>query len=296
MRPLLIEGMHGLGDNLYQRAVLRALGWEGVYLATPWPELYADMPIKCVRPNTKLRTQGKNVRRQPASSWHAAPAGATVRRWHYAARKGVSITEALLDDLGEARRPAEFVPPPVGAFTPGGSPYVFFRPATIRAEWRADARNPDPQYLARGVAAAVEAGLRAYGFADLHGRDEWLAPGPQPRLDGRWYAGEVHPADLMGAFARAACAVGGPGWVVPAALTFGTPLLLVFGGWGADNGPERLLGPLVGGHRIFPAMPDEFCRCSSWGHACNKTISGFDHDARLFATRFADRRSADLAA
>ena len=43
----LVDGMCGLGDNIYQRAVLKRLLLDGpVYLRTPWPELVADLVRK----------------------------------------------------------------------------------------------------------------------------------------------------------------------------------------------------------------------------------------------------------
>lgn len=48
--PVLVQGMHGLGDGIYQRAFLRNL--PGAYVETPWPELYADLDVKPVRPSS----------------------------------------------------------------------------------------------------------------------------------------------------------------------------------------------------------------------------------------------------
>ena len=61
--PVHYLGMHGLGDNIYQRAHVRQAVANGseIYLTTPWPQLYADLPgVRCVRPNSHLRTQAKN--------------------------------------------------------------------------------------------------------------------------------------------------------------------------------------------------------------------------------------------
>ena len=59
MKSLVVHGMHGMGDNLYQRAVIRQVG--PVFLHTPWPQLYADIPnVTCLKTGTRLRTQAKN--------------------------------------------------------------------------------------------------------------------------------------------------------------------------------------------------------------------------------------------
>lgn len=285
--------MHGLGDNLFQRMVLDALQWEGVYLVTPWPELYADMPIRCVRPNTKLRTQAKNVARRGAR-WAAAPRDARVVRWHYQQQPG-SILESLFRELGEAPRYVKPRPFPVApAGLPG--PAVFLRPSTVRAEWPAESRNPAPEYLAHGAAILRGAGLRVHGFADLHGLEERLTGGPQPVTDTAYYAGEFDTPHLFGALAGSVVALGGVGWLAPAALTFGVPLLLVFGGWGGSNSPERIFGPMVDSSKVTMAVPDELCMCHSAVHACKKSIRGFDEIARDFAARHVRREPVDLVA
>lgn len=76
-RPLFIRGMYGLGDNIMQRPFVRAAAErEGqVFLQTPWPELYADLPkVKPVRSMTRLRTQQKNERRVSPNLWARCPA------------------------------------------------------------------------------------------------------------------------------------------------------------------------------------------------------------------------------
>lgn len=61
MSGVMLEGMNGLGDNIYQRPFLRY--FPGSYIKTPWPEVYSDMDVFCVRSNTSLRTQHKNENR-----------------------------------------------------------------------------------------------------------------------------------------------------------------------------------------------------------------------------------------
>jgi hypothetical protein len=56
--PLFIEGMLGMGDNIYQRAFVKQLP-AGTYIRTAWPELYEDLPVLPVRSFTTLRTQRK---------------------------------------------------------------------------------------------------------------------------------------------------------------------------------------------------------------------------------------------
>lgn len=273
-RPLLLEGMHGLGDNLYQRAVLRRYCAERgpVYLSTPWPQLYADLPeVRCVRPATRLRTQRKNAARHDLA-WQRAPVAARPRRWHYVSRPG-SLLDALCTDLGIAPEAIDFNGPPVPSEP--RPPYVVVRPATVRQEWPAAARNPRPEYLAQAAAAARRRGLRIVSVADLAEGQEW-ALAPLPDADETYHAGELPLEWLLGLVAGAAGVIGGVGWLLPAALAYRVPMLLIYGGAGGHHGPERILDPRMDTSHIEQALPAAFCRCKDHGHACDKTITDME--------------------
>ena len=273
-RPWLLEGMHGLGDNLYQRAVLRhyATDHGPVYLTTPWPQLYADLKnVRCVRPATRLRTQGKNIARRDLI-WHRPPISARPRRWHYVRHSG-SLLQALCVDLGIAPETIDFSGPPIEL--PPRRPYVVVRPATIRQEWHAEARNPSPEYLASAARAARDAGLAVISVADLADGQEW-ALDPLPPADYRYHAGEFSVERLLALVAGAAGVIGGVGWLLPAAIAYRVPMLLIYGGAGGHHGPGRVLDPRLDISRIEQALPDRFCPCRDHAHDCDKTISNLE--------------------
>lgn len=64
---MFIRGMLGLGDNIYARAFVKK--HLGAYLETPWPQLYADIDVKCVRPSTQpaRKRRTSSVRRSGIS-------------------------------------------------------------------------------------------------------------------------------------------------------------------------------------------------------------------------------------
>src|SRR5512144_2511893 len=69
---VVIHGMHGMGDNLHQRAIVRQLleRYDVVYLETPWPCIYHDLRgprLRLIRKPTTLRTQAKNEERERQS-------------------------------------------------------------------------------------------------------------------------------------------------------------------------------------------------------------------------------------
>ena len=79
---MIIRSMLGLGDNIYQRAFIQDIT-EQVYLNTPWPELYADLPhVHFVKRETTLRTQAKNMSRQPWHMFERAVMGKGIRVRH----------------------------------------------------------------------------------------------------------------------------------------------------------------------------------------------------------------------
>src|SRR5581483_3798443 len=96
--PILVRGMHGHGDNLHQRAVVRQLLARGdsLFLETPWPCVYHDLVgprLALLSKGSKLRTQAKNAARQ---AWRftrrSAPPGAR--------QLAVSYTPAGVPDAG----------------------------------------------------------------------------------------------------------------------------------------------------------------------------------------------------
>lgn len=277
--------MYGLGDNIYQRAVVRALA--GIhYLRTPWPQLYADLPnIQCVRPSTHLRTQAKNAARGYA--WATPPRHLAPRRANYVQHHGTML-EGLCQAYGVSLPAVTFDLPAFPSPLPSGRPYVVVRPATVRAEWRADSRNPRAEYLDAAARAASAAGYQVVSVADLADGQEWL-DGSAPFADLQWHRGELGIEQLLGLVRGASGVIGGVGWMVPAAVAYARPMLLIYGGWGFHNGPARIFDSRMNISKIEAAIPDHFCMCSSARHACDKTISNLDQHIGQFLVRLAER-------
>lgn len=265
-----LRGMHGLGDNFYQRAVIRALGAGPHYLETPWPELYADLPVYPVKPVTKYRTQAMNIERY-AGQWRIAP-----RHVGQAQRIGYDGKGNMLQSMCRSvglldNTPLCFDGPQVAPFDEG-VPYVLIRPATVREEWRADARNPLPDYLDMAAHAAGRAGYRVISVASLVDGKEWALQ-PLPFAHVRYHSGQADLNDLLQLVAGASGCIGGVGWLLPAAVAYRRPMLALYGGWGKTNGPGYVLDPRMDCSRITQAVPDNFCMCSDPQHNCVKTIN-----------------------
>lgn len=291
---MFFDGMYGLGDNIYQRAVLRALT-EITYLKTPWPQLYADLPnIRCVRPATRLRTQSTNLMR--GWRWATPPASLAPRKANYVGRPG-TVLEGLCAAYGVSLPAVTFDVPSFGNYggVGGNEPYVVIRPATIRQEWRADGRNPLPEYLDAAACAAVAFGYKVISIADLKWPHEWIDGAP-PYADVRFHNGELNVEQCLELVSGAAAVIGGVGWLVPAAIAARVPMLLLYGGWGLPNGPHRILDARLDTSRIHQVMPDRFCMCKDPFHTCDKTVSDIGAQIDQFFARISHKKPASVAA
>lgn len=271
---MIIHGMLGLGDNLFERPFIKALP-KPVYLSTPWPSLFSDISgVHFIRPQTALRTQAKNIARH--ADWVMPPGRQPARHIRYGAE---GIIPGMTACFGVA--PAEFDLPPLPP-SPETGKYVVVRPATVRSEWRADTRNPDPAYITAAARIAYERGYRVVSVADLQEGAEWLVADP-PYADKYYHHGELPVEQLLSLVANASAVIGGIGWLVPAALAAKVPAWIICGGQGGYNAPE-LITP-KGQSNITFAVPDNFCRCRQKIHNCDKRIS--DYDSKL--AQWADR-------
>lgn len=266
----------GLGDNIYARAFVKI--YPGAHLETPWPELYSDLDVHCVRPVTQLRTQSKNIAKQ--SEW-ANPVNGAQLRIAYG-------RDRIIDGLRKSFRcePAEFDMPPFGE-SPVDGKYVLVRPATVRAEWRADTRNPLPEYIAFASAEMRRRGYTVVSVADLEPGKEW-AVGDLPDADIRYHNGELSVSRLMALTQHASAIIGGIGWIVPASIAAKVPAWIICGGQGGFNSPEHITDECMDLSKIEFIVPDNFCMCTLKQHSCDKRIS--DYESRF--ARWAERLPA----
>jgi hypothetical protein len=269
--------MGGLGDNIYQRPLVRHFAEAGpVWLSTPYPEIYADLEnVRPVRWATlDLRCQMKNMERQSADTWHLPPAAVRQVRLLYALRDMRSSISSELETHAGVRLPGLTMDLPDFGAPPLEAPYAVIRPATVRREWSNPARNPRPQYLNEAAKVLRRGGLKVVCVADIDGRREWLE-GELPDADVYWIRGELDTTRLLALVQHASVVVGGVGWLVPAALADRVPAVIVGGGVGGHNAPEVLVDRRMDAGRMRFLLPDRYCRCRNNRHQCEKTIRDF---------------------
>lgn len=269
---MIIQSMKGLGDNILQRAFVKATN-QPVYLDTPWPELYSDLQnVHFTKPSTMLRTQHKNICRQ-AMQWERTPVGHAVKRISYGNQGmfhgmrqafGFDPVKMDLPDFGHSKY---------------DRPYVVVRPVTVRSEWRADSRNPRLGYVTSVALKAKEFGYLVVSVADLEDGKEWAIE--IPPADIQFHRGELNVSQLLNLTQNASALIGGIGWIVPASMAQNVPAFIVCGGQGQYNHPSKITDSLQS-HRITFAMPDNFCMCATSQHDCNKEISDFEETMSKF--------------
>lgn len=285
MSDLYIRGMHGLGDNLHQRAVLRQLLPAGrIWLETPWPSVYHDLVgdrLALVDKGSVLRTQAKNAKREVGRfSRETAPAAARRRPLQVSyspelVRQHGSVLAAMSAHCGV--QPGDFTLPVPQAWRERAArwlaqwapqkPLLVYRPLVERAEWGGcPARNPDHESYAQLV-ASIRARYFVISVADLQPGAEW-AVGLDIGADVELHRGELDFETIAALTQAAALVISSPGFAVILAQAVGTPVCCIFGGYenAASFSAGSRYAPYLG---IQPINP---CQCFSHRHGCDKRI------------------------
>jgi len=269
---ILINGMKGLGDNIYQRAFIKKMG--KVWIDTPWPEIYEDLPVKFVSTRTTLRTQNKNISKQPRDRFDRFPGG-PMKSVSYGS---MPIMKGL--ELKFKFQPAELDLPDYDE-SPVEGDYVVIRPVTLRREWQAETRNPLPEYIEQSAQILMEQGIKVVSVADLEDGEEWIV-GNEPYSDVKFHKGELSVKQLLALIKNAKLVIGGIGWIVPACIAYKTPAWIVCGGNGAWNHPNQITSEQMDLSSIDFIFPDNYCMCASKAHNCDKKITGYRDKFRSY--------------
>lgn len=287
-----VLGMHGLGDNLHERAIIRQLmARDNVFLETPWPSLFHDLVgqrLTLLHKPTSLRTQAKNAAREAAKFTGAKPPAGTktMRIWYTAdeVRAHGSIFAAMIKSAGCDLATADFrLPIPAAwqskidsliARLQPTKPLLIYRPLVERPEWKGCAsRNPD-----HGAYAELFATIRDRFFvisvADLAPKLEWIV-GTQIKADATFHAGDLTFEVLAALTQRAALVFCSAGFATILAQAVGTPAVCVFGGHEDSRSVYAKFAPFLG------IDPINSCMCFSNVHACDKRINVPQAMARL---------------
>lgn len=280
MRSILVIGMHGLGDNLHQRAIIRDLVVDNdVWLETPWPNVYHDFPsVKFVPPATTLRTQIKNRDRNAGLFTAQRPPkdALVVRPWYPPERVRAcgSVLKAMTHGFacGDDFR----LPIPhlwklkaeqwLSRWKPD-RPLMMYRPLVERSEW-GGCQNRNPDYASySALYRAIRDRFFVISVADLVPKKEWQV-GEGYDADVKLHSGELDFETIAALTAQSALVLCSPGFMAPLSQAVGTPLACVFGGY--ESGRSFSAGAKWAPY--LPIEPIHPCECFSHTHACRKAI------------------------
>jgi hypothetical protein len=290
MKPqLLIEGHHGLGDNIHQRGIIRQLSENNeVWLETSWPSVYHDIDVKLVSKNSGLRTQQKNQIRQkdlfekyvPPISRHSK-----IRYYPDDIRREGSVVGAMCHFTGTDVEKADFRLPVLPEWTKQAKkllkgvrkPVLVYRPLVERTEWmRTRKRNPDIDAY-DALFRLIRGKYHVISVADLEIGKEWMVSKPID-ADQTFHKGELDFETLAGLIKLSDLVFTSPGFAVPLAQAVGTPVISIFGGYESSRSFSvgAKYSPYLG---IDPIEP---CECFDNEHECRKTIDIEQAEARIF--------------
>ena len=280
---VILECMHGLGDNVYQRVVARAClmqGWN-LYVRTVWPQLWWDLPVHLLRAETGLRTQKENVDKYDGA-WSRIPeVGYDRKRPHYGTShfaKGLSIPSALLDTSGFTAGPTDFTYKPKAEWVewarsikPKDRPLAIVHPGTVRTEWVNSARPPSSAHFQTLIDAYPQYEWWEIGY--VHPPQEVLSDKPLRGVARSLMDGQLSTEQLFGLMAVADVIVTCVGFMLPLGIALRTPTLCIYGG----DIPDRLLvEPWMLGAPYRAVQPEPFCECGLTkrheNNECNKDI------------------------
>lgn len=278
MKPLLVLGMHGLGDNLFQRPFVRAESERReVYLSTPWPEIYEDLPVKFIRPARQYRTQIKNTDRQSDERWaKRIPRDREAKGFWYGLKKPDDNPFREFEKIFPLDGPPKFDLPDFGPSpVQSDKPVAVIRPVTRRKEWENLARNCKPEYVNRAAQILHDLGWHVVSVADVNPPHEVFVGDP-PYADEAYHGGELTIKPLLSLVQHADLVVGPVGWIVPGAIAARTPLIIIGGGMGGNNAPEKITDPRMHLDTVRFILPQPYCRCTQMRHDCPREVPDFE--------------------
>jgi ADP-heptose:LPS heptosyltransferase len=273
-KPVLyIEGMHGLGDNIHQRAIIRHfLKSYDVWLETSWPTVYHDLPIHFVARGTTLRTQLKNAGKErllfdekPKSFSRRIKIAYTMPD----AFSCGSVFLAMVKHLGLNPEGLDFSLPVPDRWRswarerigPTEKPVLFYRPLVIRKEWNnGELRNPDIGHYAE-LFASIRDRFFVVSVADIDDVNERIVSRPI-LADKTFHKGELNFPEMAGLVAESSMVFSSPGFAIPLARAIGTPAICIFGGYENCSSFSVGRGEYLGIDPIEPCFSFPQKRCN----------------------------------
>lgn len=294
--PLRVIGMHGRGDCLHSRAIIRQLMQRhDVWLESSWVSLFHDLideGLHVIHKATTLRTQTKNARRELALFEKRLPPfrPKQIRIWYTPeqVRKLGSVLAGMCETTRCDYASADFRLPVklewrerahelLAKWKPD-KPLMIYRPPVERPEWGGAARrNPDTEAYA-ALFRLIREQFFVLSIADLELGKEWRV-GPDLPADITYHHGELDSEVMTGLFEQADLVFTTGGFPVILAQSVGTPVITVMGGY--EDSRSYSAGARYS--KYLGIDPIEPCQCFSHMHRCKKEIDLPQAKAKILA-------------
>lgn len=164
-----------------------------------------------------------------------------------------------------------------------GKKLAMIRPVTLRKEWLASSRAPNPEYIFQLSEHLYHSGWHVVSVCDTSQGEEWIV-GQEPMAHQKFHHGELIPTNLFSLAAQADLVVGGVGWIAPVCLSTNTPVFIVGGGCLAYNSKHKITDLRMDLRNYHHIIPDRACYCTESVHNCSKLISQLDEHFFDFVT------------
>jgi predicted SAM-dependent methyltransferase len=296
-----VRGMYGIGDCIFQRAVLRGImqtkRYDSIILDSYYRDMFWDMEQDGLKINIikdKGRIRDSDNRSSPKVNGvppvHAKRKIQQIRLTYD--RKSIlqhgSILAAMFASANlQMPKQPDFSMPVKPEWIARWrlyfktechkrnlkvtKPLMVYRPICLNTRWTAIARAPDPKAY-DALYQSIRDQFFVVSIADLRkkdGHEEWTI-GPKPDVDLDLSQGELDFATLCGLFADAKLAFTNPGFAPVLAHAVKTPVIIVYGGnetFATTNSVGRHLSPTLA------IDIDKPCPCHQQNHHCDKHIT-----------------------
>lgn len=280
---ILINCMQGIGDSIYSRYFIKLLSKTNeIYLDTVLPDLYLDLNVNFIKPDSRYRTQTKSLIESNVIFSNETKFDKIIN-FHYGPQdlKKFNILTSMEVKFGfdpgstklKMSLPSDLIHHNIEL--PGNKKIAIVRPVTHRNEWLCTSRSPKPNYIAWCAKILKDSGYYVISIADCEQDKEWIE-GIEPPADLKLHKGELGILGTLSLINNSDIIIGGSGFIVPAALATEKNLFIIFGGRGEYDNPHKILDIRLNLKKVGWALPNNFCRCNKMNHDCDKTINDLD--------------------
>lgn len=285
---LVVSGMYGMGDCLFQRAQLRELMQASdVTLETYYPPIYHDLEEEGLKLRI-LDNPKPRIRCRTSAKVHPYPANPNRLRLSYqpaTVLRAGSIPGAMFMACG-LPIPSEIdfsLPVPnlwrdwfraefLDRWDTRGKPIMVYRPIVLNNVWRCEPRSPHVEAYS-ALFRAIRDRFFVVSVCNLAGEGkerEWIV-GPEQEADVKLHQNELDFETMAALFKESALVFGNAGFSPVLAQAVGTPLICVYGGKESSKTTQAVSRHLSPHLFVEPIKPCD-CHNKDCGRICDKVV------------------------